>query len=135
MDTKYCKAITRNMAKVFVTNGNSLLITDLEGKRVRAFRQPNTMNRITAFDFHNKTGRIFWADRETHGIYSSLENGSNTLKLVGSGVGIVEALAVDWIGQNLYWADYVMQHIEVARIDGKKRKILFNVIYFAKLLI
>ena len=26
-----CKAITRNMAKVYVTNGNSLLITDLEG--------------------------------------------------------------------------------------------------------
>lgn len=27
-----CKATTRNMAKVYVTNGYSLLVTDLEGK-------------------------------------------------------------------------------------------------------
>ncbi len=46
--------------------------------------------------------------------------------MIGSGVAVVEALAVDWIGQNIYWADYVMQHIEVSRLDGKRRKILVN---------
>jgi hypothetical protein len=61
------------------------------------------------------------------GIYSANENGSNTIKIIGSGITIVEALAVDWIGLNLYWADYVMQHIEVSKLDGKRRKILFNV--------
>lgn len=30
-DYKHCKAVTRRMAKVLVTNGQSLLITDLEG--------------------------------------------------------------------------------------------------------
>jgi len=40
---------------------------------------------------------------------------------------MVESLAVDWIGQNIYWADYVMQHIEVSKLDGKRRTILFNV--------
>lgn len=49
------------------------------------------------------------------------------MKIIGSGITIVEALAVDWIGLNLYWADYVMQHIEVSKLDGKRRKILFNV--------
>lgn len=84
------------------------------------------MNRITALDFHNQTGRIYWADRTTHSIYSAYENGTDTRKLIGSGIALVESLAVDWIGQNLYWTDYVMQHIEVSRIDGKRRRILFN---------
>lgn len=84
------------------------------------------MSRVTAFDFHNKTGRIYWADRRTQSIYSSFENGSNTVAIISSGVSIVEAIAIDWIGQNIYWADYVMQHIEVSRLDGKRRKILFN---------
>lgn len=58
------------------------------------------------------------------------ENGSSTIKIVGSGVAMVESIAVDWIGQNIYWADYVMQHIEVSKLDGKRRTIFFNVIMF-----
>ena len=84
------------------------------------------MRQISAFDFHNKTNQIYWADRASQSIYTSHENGSNAIKLISSGVTLVEALAVDWIGHNLYWADYVMQHIEVSRLDGKRRKILFN---------
>lgn len=114
VDGKYCKAVTRDVAKVFVTNGDSLLMTDLEGKRVRAFRDRQRMRRLTAFDFHNSTGRIYWADRSSKGIYSAYENGTDIVKTVGSGVSVVEALAVDWIGGNMYWADYVMQHIEVS---------------------
>lgn len=106
--------MTRDMAKVYVTNGYSLLVTDLEGKRVRAFRDRQSMRRLTAFDFHNSTGRIYWADRSSKGIYSSYENGTDIVKIMGSGVSVVEALAVDWIGGNMYWADYVMQHIEVS---------------------
>ena len=62
-----CKAIDREYAKVYVTNGQSLLISNLDGTRIKAVRKPNSMRRITAFDFHNKTGRVFWADRETKG--------------------------------------------------------------------
>ena len=125
--SKYCKAITRNYAKVFVSNGPALLISNLDGTYLKALGRSTAINRLTAFDYHNRTGRIYWADRDTRAIYSSFENGTGLLKLVGSGVAVVEAIAVDWIGENLYWADYVMQHIEVSRLDGKRRKILFNV--------
>jgi low density lipoprotein-related protein 2 len=128
---KLCKSTTRNYAKVYVTNGRSLLITDLEGTSVNTMRKTSTMKYITAFDFHNQTERIFWADWTTKAIYSCYENGSDVKKIISSGVSIVEAIAVDWIGKNIYWADYVMQHIEVSRLDGKRRRILFNVSFYA----
>jgi low density lipoprotein-related protein 2 len=122
-----CKAVERNQAKVFVTNGRSLIISDIDGTYMRVVRKPYVMNEMTAFDFNNQTKRIYWADKTTRAIYSSNENGTNAVKLVSSGIGFVESLAVDWIGMNLYWADYVMQHIEVSNLDGQRRKILFNV--------
>jgi hypothetical protein len=122
-----CKAIERSQAKVFVTNGRSLIISDIDGTYMRVVRKPYVMNEMTAFDFNNRTKRIYWADKTTRAIYSSNENGTNAVKLVSSGIGFVESLAVDWIGMNLYWADYVMQHIEVSNLDGQRRKILFNV--------
>lgn len=114
--------------KVCVTNAQSMLISNLEGTRIRTLRK-QTMRWVTAFDFHNQTGRVYWADWKSKSIYSSFENGSDVIKIVSSGVSIAESIAVDWIGQNLYWSDYVMQHIEVSKLDGKRRRILFNVCF------
>ena len=129
---KFCKATTRDSAKVFVTNGRSFLVTNLEGTTRRAFSLPSSMSFLTAVEVHNKTGRIFWSDRVSKAIYSADENGTNVVKVVGSGVSVVEAIAIDWIGENLYWTDYVMEHIEVSRLDGKRRRILLNVKSFFK---
>jgi hypothetical protein len=81
VDRKSCKAIARHRAKVYVTNGQSLLVTDLEGRQVRAYQDRQRMGRVTALDFHNGTGRIYWADRASHSIYSAYENGSDIVKV------------------------------------------------------
>ena len=125
--SRYCKARTRNQAKVFVTNGNSILVSNLDGTSTKALRQARSMQRLAALDFHNRTGRIFWADSESKAIYSSFENGSNVIKIVSSGIDMVEAIAIDWIADNMYWTDYVLQHIEVSKLDGSRRKIFMNV--------
>ena len=39
---------------------------------------------------------------------------------------VPESLAVDWVGRNLYWTDSVMENIEVAKLDGRFRKILMT---------
>jgi low density lipoprotein-related protein 2 len=124
---KFCKSITRNDAKVFVTNGNSILISNLDGTSTRALRQSRTMQRLSALDFHNQSGRIYWADTESKVIYSAYENGSNIVRIITSGIDMVESIAVDWIGENLYWTDYVLQHIEVSKLDGSRRRIFMNV--------
>lgn len=42
------------------------------------------------------------------------------------GVNVVEDLAVDWIGGNLYWNDYVFETIEVSKLDGTAKTVLFS---------
>lgn len=39
---------------------------------------------------------------------------------------MIEDLAVDWIGGNLYWNDYAMETVEVAMLNGSNRMILFS---------
>lgn len=38
----------------------------------------------------------------------------------------VEGLAYDWLGKNIYWVDSITNTLEVARYDGRHRKILIH---------
>jgi low density lipoprotein receptor-related protein 5/6 len=52
-------------------------------------------------------------------------NGSRVEKIVEFGLDSPEGMAVDWVAHNLYWADTGSKKIEVARLDGSFRKVLF----------
>lgn len=47
-------------------------------------------------------------------------------QIFDSGVTVTESLAVDWVGRNLYWTDYVLETIEVSRLDGTHRTVLVS---------
>ncbi len=47
-------------------------------------------------------------------------------QLIEGGMYVTEALAVDWIGRNIYWTDYALETIEVASLDGRHRTALFT---------
>uniref|UniRef100_A0A4W4GUH3 Low-density lipoprotein receptor-related protein 2 n=1 Tax=Electrophorus electricus TaxID=8005 RepID=A0A4W4GUH3_ELEEL len=51
----------------------------------------------------------------------------NQIYIFDSGVTVTESLAVDWVGRNLYWTDYILETIEVARLDGSHRTVLISV--------
>ena len=51
---------------------------------------------------------------------------TNCLQVFPVGVSVVEDLAVDWIGENLYWNDYVVETIEVSKLDGSMKTVLFS---------
>lgn len=44
--------------------------------------------------------------------------------VVNSGLANAEGLAVDWMGQNLYWVESNLDQIEVARLNGSFRRTL-----------
>lgn len=39
---------------------------------------------------------------------------------------VTESLAVDWVGRNLYWTDYVLETIEVSKLQGTHRTVLVS---------
>jgi len=49
---------------------------------------------------------------------------SNIEVVVQTGLSTAEGLAVDWIGQNLYWVESNLDQIEVAKLNGSFRRTL-----------
>ncbi|KRX90216.1 Prolow-density lipoprotein receptor-related protein 1, partial [Trichinella pseudospiralis] len=59
-----------------------------------------------------------------HDSMSSAELSStldDVVAIVQHGVATAEGIAVDWIGQNLYWVDSTLDQIEVCKFDGTYR--------------
>ncbi|XP_018572633.1 low-density lipoprotein receptor-related protein 6 isoform X2 [Anoplophora glabripennis] len=82
---------------------------------------------IAAIDYHFENKKIFWADHELETIYSIDYDGvaaKNKVEIV-SGVFTPDGLACDWFTNKIYWTDSESNHIEVATIEGKYRKVLF----------
>jgi low density lipoprotein-related protein 2 len=48
------------------------------------------------------------------------------LQVISNGLDLVEGLAYDWIGGNLYWLDSRLNTIEVAKEDGLNRMVLLK---------
>ncbi|XP_038062779.1 sortilin-related receptor-like isoform X2 [Patiria miniata] len=76
------------------------------------------------FDWHSNV--LYWADITEDTIHKySLDNGNHTL-IADVGLQTVEGLAFDWIAMNIYWVDSGTRKIEVARHDGRFRRMLIN---------
>lgn len=50
-------------------------------------------------------------------------DGTGQEDLVTSEVEHPDGIAVDWIARNMYWTDTGTDRIEVARLDGRARKV------------
>ncbi|CAF2466733.1 unnamed protein product [Rotaria sp. Silwood2] len=129
---------------ILQTDGHSCKIINETGIRLLTVRQatmewfsptlqtygqinlgPN-MRYIVAFDIDNRTNTYFWSDLVTNIIYSRTERANNYTKLITSGNSYIADMAFDWIGHNLYWTDYMLEHVEVSTFDGRYRRILFH---------
>jgi nidogen (entactin) len=87
-------------------------------------------------------GRVYWSDISGMAIRSSTYNGSaksdfitqgNFVTSMGgsiescvAGIGSPEGLAVDWVSRNIYWTDSTKDTVEVASVEGKRRRVLFD---------
>ncbi|XP_064646344.1 low-density lipoprotein receptor-related protein 1-like isoform X2 [Lineus longissimus] len=84
---------------------------------------PNTI----ALDFHYKKQMLFWTDVVDDQISSGtmISNTLNNIKpVISVGLATAEGLAIDWIGDNIYWVESHLDQIEVARLNGSMRTTL-----------
>lgn len=48
------------------------------------------------------------------------------IEVITSGLPTAEGLAVDWIGNHIYWVESVLDIIEVADLDGSNRATIIS---------
>lgn len=52
-------------------------------------------------------------------------DGTQTEVVIKNGLDTPDGLAIDEVGQMIYWSDTGLNRIEVASLDGRMRKVLF----------
>ncbi|KAL5005791.1 hypothetical protein ScPMuIL_016949 [Solemya velum] len=77
----------------------------------------------SSVDYDHVKEKVFWADKNLNVINGAYINGSHVETIIDSGVHSPEAIAVDWISQNLYFTSYTREKssISVAKLNGAFR--------------
>lgn len=122
-DKHSCKALNHSSAFLIISNRHSILVADLKEQGLE--RVPIIVENVVATASNMHTGTIFWSDMKLKKI-SRLDRGSEPQVVISTGLDLVEGLAYDWIGGNLYWLDSKLNTIEVAKEDGSARTALLN---------
>lgn len=120
-DKHTCKAMNHSSAFLIISNRHSILVADLQEQGLE--RVPIIVENVvaTASNMHN--GTIFWSDMKLKKI-ARLDRGQEPKDIVSIGLDLVEGLAYDWVGQNLYWLDSKLNTIEVCSEMGGNRLVL-----------
>ncbi|KAK9892226.1 hypothetical protein WA026_019028 [Henosepilachna vigintioctopunctata] len=122
-----CKSLEDSVPYVIFSNRHELRGVDLHNFALKSLIA--SLKNTIALDFlHTKDlDMIFWTDVIDDKIYRGTVVGgslSNIEIVVQNGLSTAEGLAVDWIGQNLYWVESNLDQIEVAKINGSYRRTL-----------
>ena len=59
-------------------------------------------------------------------VLNSFTGISGVQVVISSQIKHPDGLAVDWVARNLYWTDTGTDRIEVSRLNGSSRKVLFS---------
>lgn len=76
-----------------------------------------------AVDVEEKT--LYFSDQVSRTI-KRIDLQSNKIEIVASEVGHCEGIAIDWVHKYIYWTDNENDRIEMSRVDGSDRKVLFD---------
>uniref|UniRef100_A0A8C2E666 Nidogen 1b n=1 Tax=Cyprinus carpio TaxID=7962 RepID=A0A8C2E666_CYPCA len=68
---------------------------------------------------------IFWSDITQPSISRATLQGGETSLLI-TDLGCPEGIAIDHMSRNMYWTDSILDRIEVSRLDGSQRRVLFD---------
>uniref|UniRef100_A0A8D0H975 Low-density lipoprotein receptor-related protein 2 n=1 Tax=Sphenodon punctatus TaxID=8508 RepID=A0A8D0H975_SPHPU len=109
---------------LLVASRNQIVADNITSQAHRIYSLIRDGRNIVAIDFDSVTDHIFWSDTTQDKIWSAFQNGTDRKVVFDSGVTVTESIAVDWVGRNLYWTDFVLETIEVSRLDGSHRTLV-----------
>ena len=86
---------------------------------------PKSRN-ILSLDYDLKNDYIYWIEEGSASIYRASSKGDEREVVLKHGLIRPTALAIDWLGGNLYFGDSGTRRLEVCRLDGSSRKVLVS---------
>ncbi|CAL4156177.1 unnamed protein product, partial [Meganyctiphanes norvegica] len=125
-----CKSNSSGAPYLIFSNRHELRSISLKnGGNMNVKALISSLKNTIALDFyHHPDGDIiFWTDVVDDKIYRGTILGgalSNIEPVVQTGLATAEGLAVDWVGENLYWVESNLNQIEVAKLNGSFRRTL-----------
>ena len=75
-----------------------------------------------AVDVEEKT--LYWSDQVSRTI-KKIDLQSRKVEVVASEVGHCEGISIDWVNKYVYWTDNKNGRIDMSRVNGSNRKVLF----------
>ena len=69
---------------------------------------------------------VYWTNIAEGVIYRSRVSGGGRTRVISVNLVTPEAIAIDWVGRNLYWADSRTGCIEVLNLDSNNRKVVVH---------
>uniref|UniRef100_A0A8C7S0K7 EGF-like domain-containing protein n=1 Tax=Oncorhynchus mykiss TaxID=8022 RepID=A0A8C7S0K7_ONCMY len=120
-----CKALSVEEPFLVLADHHEIRKLSVDGSNYTILKQG--LNNIIHIDFDYRKEFIYWID-------SSRPSGRkiNRMRLNGSDLKIVHrtavpsALALDWIGKNLYWCDIERKSLEVSKANGLYPSVLVS---------
>lgn len=117
-DKSRCRAHDSNALELIFAHDRAIVRMSSHGSEPK-----NIVNSTGAsgIAYHYNRNLLFWSDLKTRKVQSQSLNNGNFMgtELTLPGTWAPVALAVDWIGDKLYVADFVGQKIDIFELDGK----------------
>ncbi|XP_064646226.1 low-density lipoprotein receptor-related protein 2-like [Lineus longissimus] len=123
--SKQCFAADNTSVVLYATTHNNIVKADIASWTFSVLPVP-AIGYASCMSFHQKTGRLYYADTVGNTISSAFFNGTNATVLLDNGADVTTALAVDWVAENLYYMDWYLETLEVVKLDGTHRALLFS---------
>ncbi|KAI8432507.1 hypothetical protein MSG28_013508 [Choristoneura fumiferana] len=124
-----CKSTENATPLLVFSNRHEVRAVELPSLTSRALI--SSLKNTVALDWKRAGDQVtlYWTDVVDDHIYSGTVQGialSDIKVVIDQGVSTAEGLAVDWVGNNLYWVEGSLHQIEVARLDGRYRRTLVS---------
>lgn len=118
MDRSRCSASNAANLDLIFAHERAILRMTLHGQDSRVIANATGASGVA---FHHERNLLFWSDIKTRNVQSQPLHeggfGGNDITLPGTWAPV--ALAVDWVGDKLYVADFVGQKVDVFELDGR----------------
>lgn len=123
-DEHTCKRIDNTMPWLIFTNKYYVRNMSIDGKTYNLMHQD--LVNVVAIDFDMKEKYTYFSDVSAKIIFRSKFDEDTPTKepVIRHDSHGLEGMAIDWVGRKLYWLDRHSKNLDVAELDGTKRKTL-----------